>query len=61
MSATAVVAVLSYRMIEMPIRERRVLRRPGIAGFTFVAAAVGTFAVSMTVLSTVEATPDSKV
>jgi hypothetical protein len=61
MSATAVVAVLSYRMIEMPIRERRVLRRPGIAGFTFVAAAVGTFAISMTVLSTVEATPDSKV
>ncbi len=61
MSASAVVALLSYRMIEMPIRERRVLRRPGIAGFTFVAVAVGTFAISITVLSTVEATPDSDV
>lgn len=61
MAVTAVIAVVSHRFVEMPVRERRLLRRPSTAGATLTVSIVVTVALAITFLPSVDATPDADV
>jgi peptidoglycan/LPS O-acetylase OafA/YrhL len=61
MAVTAAIAVVSHRFIEMPVRERRLLRGPSTAGATLIVSIVVTVALAVTFLPSVDATPDSGV
>lgn len=61
MLSTGLLAGVSYRSIEMPVRERRRLRRPAVAAGTFVAAVVVSVGLAVTFLPTVGKTPDASV
>lgn len=61
MAVTSVIAVVSHRFVEMPVRERRLLRRPSTAGATLIVSIVVTVALAITFLPSVDATPDADV
>lgn len=61
MLSTGLIAGGSYRLLEMPIRERRMLRRPSLAGAAFVVSIMVTLGLAVIFLPTVDTTPDASV
>lgn len=61
MAVTAAIAVVSHRFVEMPVRERRRLRRPFTAGAAAIVSVVVTVALALTFLPSVDSTPDTGV
>lgn len=61
MAVTGVIAFVSHRFVEMPVRERRLLRRPSTAGATLIVSIVVTIGLALAFLPSVDATPDTSV
>lgn len=61
MGVTGLIAWGSYRLLEMPIRERRMLRQPLLAATTFIVSVIVTIGLAVTFLPSVDATPDARI